>query len=300
MKIIFMGTPEFAVPVLEALHKEHEIVAVYTQAPKPAGRGQKETFSPVHNKALELSLSIYNPKTLRNETAKAEFLSLKADCAIVMAYGLILPKEILNHCKFGAINLHPSSLPLFRGAAPMQRTIMSGELKTAMCIMKMDEGIDTGDILMQQEVTLDEEITYVELSNLMSKLGAELILEVLNNIEHINPTPQVGDFSYAHKITKEEGLLTWNERAIDLTRKVRALNPWPGTYFMLNEEKIKILSAKFSQENHQVKSGTIIDKKNFRIACQEGVFEPTIIQRPGKKALTTKEFLNGFNLPSEL
>jgi methionyl-tRNA formyltransferase len=154
MKIIFMGTPEFSVPTLKALITKHEVIAVYTQAPKPAGRGQREVLSSVHNLANQLNIPVYTPKTLRNIEAQAEFASLGADIAVVVAYGLILPKQVLNAYKYGCINIHPSLLPFFRGAAPMQRTILAGEKETAMCIMQMDEGVDTGDILLMEKVLL--------------------------------------------------------------------------------------------------------------------------------------------------
>lgn len=296
MKIIFMGTPEFAVPVLQAISKQHQVVAVYTQAPKPAGRGHKETYSPIHLKALELETPVFHPKSLRNEASKNEFLSLNADCLVVMAYGLILPKEVLEHCKYGAINLHPSLLPKFRGAAPMQRTILAGEKETAMCIMQMDEGIDTGDILAQEKMFLDEKITYSELSNKMSKLGARMILDTLDNIDHITPIKQIGESCYAEKIKKEEGLLNWQENAVNLNRKVRTLSTWPGTYFMLGDEKIKVLESNFDEEQHNFLPGTIVDKAILSFACSKGIFYPLIIQRAGKKPMPVKEFLKGFKL----
>ena len=293
MKVIFMGTPEFAVPTLEALYKEHQVVAVYTQAPKPAGRGHKETFSSIHNFALKSNIPIYTPKSFRNEDSQAEFKALEADCIIVAAYGLILPKLVLTHCKYGCINIHPSSLPLFRGAAPIQRTILAGDKSTSMCIMQMDEGVDTGDILKQEEVKLDEMITFPELSNSMAKLGAELLLEVLSDIKNIIPKKQQGESCYAKKITKEEGELNWNESGENLMRKVRALNPWPGTFFYNGSEKIKVKEAKFYKEDHNQQPGTVIDSKNLKIACKTGSFQPLIVQKPGKNAMKIEDFLKG-------
>ena len=299
MKIIFMGTPEFALPTLEALNKNHQVVAVYTQRPKPAGRGQAETLSPIHVLANSLNLPVYTPKTLRNSEAQAEFASFKADCAVVIAYGLILPKEILTATSRGCINIHPSMLPKFRGAAPMQRTILAGEKETAMCIMQMDEGIDTGDVLMYQKVDLNSNITYPELSTIMAQLGSEMLHKTLANLDNITPKKQseVGA-SYAAKISKEEAELKWNESAEVLMRKVRALNPWPGTFFIHNNEKIKVFAAEYSIYEHNHKPGAIIDNKTLKIACSEGIFQPLILQRPGKNPTKVEDFVRGYKIES--
>jgi methionyl-tRNA formyltransferase len=296
MKIIFMGTPEFALPALKALHLRHQVVAVYTQAPKPAGRGHKEKLSPIHELALKLNLKVYTPKTLRNELVQAEFSAIKADLAVVAAYGLILPKAILLGCPYGCINIHPSLLPNFRGAAPLQRSILSGTNETAMCIMQMDEGIDTGDVLAMEKVALSDRITYPELSDKMANLGGKLLLEVIDNIDNITPQKQLGEGSYAAKITKEEGELNWHEASEVLMRKVRALSPWPGTYFYNNGEKIKVMEAKNYKESHEHKPGTIIDPNNLIITCSEGLFQPLVLQRPGKNPLKLQDFLRGYSI----
>jgi methionyl-tRNA formyltransferase len=295
-----MGTPEFSAPTLEALHQHHEIIAVYTQMPKPAGRGQAETLSPIHKLANKLNLPVYTPKSLRKAEAQAEFAALKADCTVVIAYGLILPREVLTACPYGCINIHPSLLPSYRGAAPMQRSILAGEKETAMCIMQMDEGIDTGDILLMEKVKLDDFITYSQLSNDMSHLGAKLLLQVLDNIDNITPEKQPIDGSYANKITKEEAELHWEENSEVLLRKVRVLNPWPGTFFYYNGEKIKVFDAKITHEKHNHNPGSIIDEKNLVIACTKGSFQPIILQRPGKKAMPATEFLKGFKLQNQI
>ena len=299
MKIIFMGTPEFALPTLEALHAENKVIAVYTQAPKPAGRGHAQTLSPVHQLANKLNLPVFTPKTLRKLEAQEELKALGADCAVVVAYGLILPKEVLNSFAYGCINIHPSMLPKYRGAAPMQRTILAGEMETALCVMQMDEGIDTGDVLLMERLELDNEITYPQLSENMAKLGAKLILEVVNKINHMVPQKQSEEGAcYANKISKEEGELNWHEDAAKLNLKVRALNPWPGTFFNYNDEKIKVLAAKFETYEHEYEPGAIIDDKLFKIACAKGVFQPTILQRPGKGPVATKDFLRGYKINS--
>lgn len=300
MKIIFMGTPEFALPTLKALSEHHQVVAVYTQRPKPAGRGQSETLSPVHEFANSLNLPVYTPKTLRNLEAQEEFKSIKADCAVVIAYGLILPKEILEATHFGCINIHPSMLPKFRGAAPMQRTILAGEKETAMCIMQMDEGIDTGDILALKKVLLSDDITYQELLENMAKLGSEMLINTLENINTIIPQKQTEVGScYANKILKEEAELKWTEPAEILMRKVRALNPWPGTFFTHKNEKIKVIAAQYTNNKHLLEPGFIENKKTFNIACLEGTFQPLILQRPGKKPTKTEDFLRGYKIEDE-
>jgi methionyl-tRNA formyltransferase len=296
MKIIFMGTPEFAVPTLKALSKEHEVIAVYTQAPKPAGRGHLETLSPIHSLANELNIPVYTPKTLRKEEAQIEFASLGADLAVVVAYGLILPKEVLNAYKYGCINIHPSLLPFYRGAAPMQRTIMAGEKETAMCIMKMDEGVDSGDVLLMEKVSLSDEVNYSMLSRDMADLGAKLLLRVLKNIDTIKPKKQIGEGSYAAKIKKEEAELIWQETSETLMNKLRGLNPWPGTFFYANGEKIKVLEAKIYKEEHSYDPGTIVNEKELIIACAKGMFQPLVVQRPGKRPIEVSEFLRGFKI----
>lgn len=299
MKIIFMGTPEFSLPTLQALHDNHQVIAVYTQAPKPAGRGKKETLSPVHQLANSLGLPVYTPRTLRKVEAQEEFKSLGADCAVVIAYGLILPKEILEATPRGCINIHPSDLPKYRGAAPMQRTILAGEKDTAMCIMQMDEGIDTGDVLSMEKVSLSNEITYLELADKMSHLGAKNLIKVLDNIDQITPQKQTDiNACYANKITKEEAELNWDESAENLMRKIRVFNPWPGTFFYHNNEKIKVLSAKYDDAPHNFKPGTIIDDKLLIIACSQGTFQPLTLQRPGKKPTATVDFLRGYVIES--
>jgi methionyl-tRNA formyltransferase len=294
MKIIFMGTPEFSLPTLQALHKKHQIIAVYTQAPKPAGRGKKETLSAVHKLANSLSLPVYTPRTLRKAEAQEEFSALGADCTVVIAYGLILPQEIIDATPYGCINIHPSDLPKYRGAAPMQRSILAGETETAMCIMQMDAGIDTGDVLSMEKVSLNDEITYPELSDNMAMLGAKNLIKVLDNIDTITPQKQSEiNACYASKIIKEEAELNWNETAENLMRKIRVFNPWPGTFFYHNNEKIKVLSAKYDAASHDFKPGTIIDDQLLIVACAQGTFQPLIMQRPGKNPTATIDFLRG-------
>lgn len=296
-----MGTPDFSLPTLKAIAKEHQILAVYTQPPKPAGRGQVETLSPVHQLAKELNIPVFTPKTLRKAEAQEQLRSLDAECAIIVAYGLILPQEVIDIFPYGCINIHPSMLPKYRGAAPMQRTILDNEKETAMCIMQMDAGIDTGDILAMEKVVLDDKITYPELSKNMSNLGAKLLLSVLENIDDITPQKQTEiDACYANKITKEEAELNWNEDAWQSILKIRVLNPWPGTFFYHNKEKIKVLAANFIELDHKEAPGSIIDSKLLTIACKKDALQPTILQRPGKAPVAASDFLRGYKFNSPI
>ena len=290
-----MGTPEFALPTLDLLAQHHQIVAVYTQGPKPAGRGMKLTPSPVHILADKLNIPVFTPKTLRNEHEQEIFTKLDADCAVVVSYGLILPSKILNAFPYGCINIHPSKLPKFRGAAPIQRTILAGMNETAVCIMKMDQGIDTGDVLKSFEFKLEKDVTSSALMSKCSLIGAELMLEVLANIDNIKPIKQPENGScYAAKIDKKEGQLFWNNIVDFLDQQVRALNPWPGTFFYCGDEQIKVLDSEIIKEPHNLPIGALVEQKTIKIACTDGFFVPKLLKRPGRKVLEPKEFLLGY------
>lgn len=244
-----MGTPEFALPALEELNssKEHNIKAVFTAPPKAKGRGMKLSPSPVGEFADRCGLPIYTPKTLKSEEIQNQINEIKADIIVVVAYGFIIPKPILSSKRFGCLNIHPSMLPKYRGAAPLQRSIINGEKETAVCIMQMDEGLDTGDILMSKRFDLKDDITLIDLHDKCAKLGAELLLETLKNIENISPIKQdslikngkciidgkeLDDKTiYAKKLTKEEAEIFWSEDAFTIDCKVRGANPWPGVHF---------------------------------------------------------------------
>ena len=249
MDIIFMGTPSFALPTLEALNssKQHNVKAVFTAEPKAKGRGMKLSPSPVGEFASKYNLPVYSPKTLRSEEVQKQIYDLEADIIIVVAYGFIIPKSILAAKKYGCLNIHPSMLPKYRGAAPLQRTIMNGEKETAVCIMQMDEGLDTGDILMSKQFSLEEDISLIELHDKCSSLGANLLLETLNNIDKLSPIRQESLIKngrcaidgrvlddkviYAKKLSKEEAEISWSEDAFAIDCKVRGANPWPGVHF---------------------------------------------------------------------
>lgn len=298
MKVIFMGTPDFAVPSLKALQEDpnHEVVAVYTAPPKPKNRGQKVQKTAIHLYAEAQHLDIYNPTSLKSEEVQQQIIALQVDVIIVAAYGFIIPQIILDAKKYGCLNIHPSKLPRFRGAAPLQRTIIEGDKESAICIMQMDAGLDTGDILTQESFAIDDKLTLQELHDYTAKRGAELLIETLNNIDHIEAQPQKEDgLVYAHKLTKEEALIDFHKTAWQINCQIRGMNPWPGAYFKYKEENIKILAAKIIKQQHNYKAGTIIDDK-LSIACGTDILQIEKLQKPGKKAMQRSEFLLGNNL----
>lgn len=297
MKIIFMGTSDFAVPTLEALHKsKHEVIAVVSRPPAEAGRGQKITLSPVQKYAEDLGLKVLYPKSLRKEEAQKEIKDLGADIIVVAAYGNILPKEVLEICRYGCLNIHPSTLPRWRGAAPVERTILAGDTRTSVCIMQMDEGLDTGDILMQQDLAVGNKETSESLRKITAEMGAKLLLETLDNLSSLKPQKQqdVG-VTYADKLQKEEGEINWHDPVEVIDRKIRAFYPWPGSFFEYKGEQIKIIEASCVKKQVSEKPGTVVDDQ-MTIACRGGVVQPAFLQRPGKKSMSLREFLNGFKI----
>jgi methionyl-tRNA formyltransferase len=303
MKVIFMGTPEFSCPALQKLidDSEIEIVAVYTKEPKIAGRGHKITNSPIHNLALQNNLKVITPKTLKTPETQAEFINFKADAAVVVAYGLILPKAILEGTKLGCINIHPSLLPRWRGAAPIQRTIIEGDKETGITIIKMDEGIDSGNMITQEKFTLDNRISSQELEDKLADMGADILLKTLKEINHGNYLETKQDSSlvtYAKKLEKEEAQIDWNLEAEKIHNKIRGLNSTVGTFLTYKNERIKILKSEIiSLENNEI-PGKIISA-NFTISCKRDAIQPLILQRPGKNPLNLSEFLRGFNFNVE-
>jgi methionyl-tRNA formyltransferase len=301
IKIIFMGTPNFALPALQKLidDKDFEVVGVYSKEPQIAGRGHKIQNSPIHNLALQNHLKIFTPKTLKNPETQKGFADLKADLAVVVAYGLLLPKEILQAPKFGCINIHPSLLPKWRGAAPIQRTIMAGDLETGVDIIQMDEGLDSGDILAEEKFNLDDETIYQQLAEKLSQLGANLLVKTIKNLTQnkCRPIKQNNDQAvYAHKLTKEEFLIDWNFSAREINNKIRALSGCGSAYFEINGEKIKIHQARIINElPHNYPTGKIIDDK-LTIACKTGLIQPQILQRAGKNKTNLDGFLRGFSV----
>lgn len=300
MRIVFMGTPAFALPTLEALHAAgHEIAAVYTQPPRPAGRGQKETPSPVHQFALKHHLPVHTPLSLKTPEAQAQFAAHRADIAVVVAYGLLLPKPILEAYPLGCINVHPSALPRWRGAAPIQRTIMAGDSDTALCIMHMNEGLDTGDVLLSEPYNIPKGTTAGALHDLMAKKAGPLVLTTLEGLakKTISPAKQTENgVTYAKKITKEEGRIDWKKPAESLYHHILGLNPAPGAWCVFNGETLKIWDAETVPSPAAAPPGTVIDD-NLLIACGEGALRLLQLQRPGKKRMSADELLRGFPMP---
>jgi methionyl-tRNA formyltransferase len=244
-------------------------------------------------------LNVLTPKKLKAPESIEQFKSLNPDIVIVAAYGLLIPKEFLEIPKHGFINIHPSDLPRWRGAAPIHRTIMAGDEKTAICIMKMDEGLDTGDIILRKEILLDNEITAKELHDKCSELGGKMILDVLDLFEKdkVSYTKQSDEgITYADKIISDEGLLDFNLSAFEVNNKIRALSPKPGAYFIYKNELIKIISAVVEKINENYQLGTVVDDK-LGIACRDSIIRPILLQRNGKKMIYTDAFLRGYDIP---
>ena len=295
MKVIFMGTPDFSVPVLKALHDHHEVICVYTQTPRPAGRGNKIIPSPVHQMAEQLGIEVRTPVSLRKEEAITAFKELNADVAVVCAYGLILPKAILEAPQKGCINVHASLLPRWRGAAPIQRAIEAGDKESGVTIMQMDAGLDTGDMLLKGVVEINDNTTAQILHDKLSEQGAKLIIKVLENIPTPQKQPEIG-ITYAEKIQKSEALIDWNLSSKKIKNKIMAFNPYPTAYFMFNNERIKVFNAVVETIAHNNSVGEILDD-NLLVACGENTaIRLTELQREGKKRMTATDFQKGFEI----
>ncbi len=297
LRLAFMGTPDFAVPALRALHEAgHSIVAVYSQPPKPAGRGQQLQKSPVQLFAEAHNLPVYTPKSLRTPEAQAEFAALRLDAAIVAAYGLILPQPILNAPRLGCLNIHASLLPRWRGAAPIHRALLAGDAETGITIMQMDAGLDTGAMLRKATTPIGPAMTAGDLHDVLAAQGAALIVPTLAAYaaDAIMPEPQPETgVTYAHKLQKNEGALDWSLTAETLARQVRGLQPWPGCYFRYGDETIKLLAAETA--NGSGAPGTLLDTQ-ATIACGTGALRLLRVQRPGKGAISGADWLNGLRL----
>ena len=295
MRLIFMGSPAFSVPVLEALVAAgHEIVAVYTQPPRPAGRGKKQRPCPVHARALALTLDVRHPASLKEAEEQAAFSELRADAAVVVAYGLLLPQELLDAPAHGCLNIHASLLPRWRGAAPIHRAIMAGDRETGICIMQMEAGLDTGPVLYQETISIAPDETTAALHERLSDLGARSIVQSLKDLSQLQARPQssVG-ICYAQKIDKSEAQIDWSLPAEILDRRIRGLSPFPGAWAMLRGERVKFLgSALISCEQPLASAGTVLDD-DLGIACGSGALRITRLQRAGKSAQSSAEFLRG-------
>lgn len=291
MRIIFMGTPEFSVGTLDALHEAgHEIVCVYTQPPRPAGRGKQLQPSPVHRRAEALGIPVRHPLTLRDTDALADFLALDADVAVVVAYGLILPQPVLDAPRLGCINVHASLLPRWRGAAPIQRAILAGDQVTGITIMRMQAGLDTGPMLAKARVPVEDK-TSGELHAELAEVGARLLVDTLAGIEHLRPEEQNDlEANYAAKIDKAEARIDFTRSAELIEREVRAFAPFPGSWLQLDGERIKVLKAHVIGVNGA--PGTVLDDQ-FTIACGDAAIRPAVVQRAGKPAMAVADFLRG-------
>jgi len=291
MTIAFMGTPDFAVPALVALHEAgHELVCVYTQPPRPAGRGKKLQPSPVHRKAEELGIEVRHPTSLKNQDAQAEFAALQADVAVVAAYGLILPQAVLDAPSYGCLNIHASILPRWRGAAPIHRAILAGDAETGVTIMQMEAGLDTGPMLAKVITPIDAKTTG-ELTEELAELGANVMVGVLNDLEHLAAIPQDnGAATYAPKIDKAEARIDWSKPAEEIERLARGLAPFPGAWFESDGERVKLLRAELAEGSGN--PGEVLNE-NFTIACGSGAIRPLRLQRAGKPAMDREDFLRG-------
>jgi methionyl-tRNA formyltransferase len=288
-----MGSPDFAVPSLNALVEAgHEIVAVYSQPPRPAGRGKGERRTAVHERAEELGIEVRTPKTLRNEEEQTCFRELNADLAVVAAYGLILPKPVLEAPRLGCINVHASLLPRWRGAAPIQWAILAGDETSGVTLMQMDEGLDTGPMLMRHTVDIREK-NAGQVTEEMANLGARLLVQWLDNPAPAEPQPIAGA-TYASKIDKAETRIDWGRSAAEIERQVRAFAPAPGAWFEANGERIKLLAAELIDRS--AKPGEVLDDE-LTIACGTGAIRPLKVLRAGRAPMSPEELLRGFQVP---
>ena len=310
MKIIFMGTPIFSAPVLQALvDAGHDVVASYSQPPRRSGRGKALTPSPVQARAEALGIAVRTPVSMRDAEAQTEFAAFGADVAVVAAYGLILPRAVLDAPTRGCLNVHASLLPRWRGAAPIQRAILAGDAETGVCIMQMEAGLDTGPVLLREATPIDGK-TAGALTDELSAMGARLMVQVLADFDTYPPVTQPEDgVTYAAKIDKAEARLDFTQDAEAVERQVRAFNPAPGAFFQISGERVKVLAADvFPGEGRGPASsglplgpgfrrGTISDD-HFTIACATGAIRPSLLQRAGRSPMTAAELLRGFPIPA--
>ncbi len=298
LKLIFAGTPDFAARHLAALLSSgHEVVAVYTQPDKPAGRGQKLTASPVKELALAHDLPVYQPASLRNEAAQAELAALGADLMVVVAYGLILPKAVLDTPRLGCINVHGSLLPRWRGAAPIQRSIWAGDAETGVTIMQMDVGLDTGAMLRKVTCPIASDETSASLYDKLAGLGPQALVDTLDAMAAGDTAAEPQDdalANYAEKLSKEEARIDWSMDAVAIERCIRAFNPWPISWFDVAGQTVKVWQAEVVAQDHGQAVGTLLkaDKQGIEVATGQGVLRLLTLQPPGKKAMSVSDLLN--------
>lgn len=300
MRVVFMGTPDFSVPALENIAKKYEVVAVVTQQDRPKGRGHKMQYTPVKEKAIELEIPVYQPKRVKDPEFVDILKTLKPDVIVVIAFGQILSKEILELPKYGCINVHASLLPKYRGAAPIQWAVINGDKKSGVTTMYMAEGLDTGDIIDTSEIVLDEKETGGSLFDKLADLGGKLILNTLDKLETGTATRTRQDdarSTYAGKITKELGKIDFTKSAAEIERLIRGLNPWPSAFTYMDDKMLKIWNADVLEETVEEDPGTIteVNKKFIKVATGEGYLLLKEIQLEGKKRMNVTSFLNGYN-----
>jgi methionyl-tRNA formyltransferase len=298
MRVIFMGTPDFSVPVLEALvDAGHDVVAVYSQPPRPAGRGKKDRPSPVQARAEALGLPVHHPVSVRTEEAQAVFAAHQADIAVVVAYGLILPQVILDTPTYGCLNIHASLLPRWRGAAPIHRAIMAGDVETGVCIMQMEAGLDTGPVLLREATPIAAAETTGSLHDRLSAMGAALVVEALAQLPELSPEAQPEDgVTYAAKIDKAEARVDWDRPAGEVANHICGLSPFPGAWCDVAGERVKLHVAEVV--GGEGTPGAVLD--GFTIACSEQAVRITRAQRPGKKPMDASDVLRGLDLGDRL
>ncbi|WP_421167597.1 methionyl-tRNA formyltransferase [Aeromonas dhakensis] len=298
LKLIFAGTPDFAARHLAALlSSDHEVVAVYTQPDKPAGRGQKLTASPVKELALAHDLPVYQPASLRKEEAQAELAALGADLMVVVAYGLILPKVVLDTPRLGCINVHGSLLPRWRGAAPIQRAIWAGDAETGVTIMQMDVGLDTGAMIRKMSCSIAADETSASLYDKLAELGPQALVDTIDAMAAGNTAAEAQDdalANYAEKLSKEEARIDWSMEAVTIERCIRAFNPWPISWFEVADQTVKVWQAEVITQDHGQRAGTLLkaDKQGIDVATGKGVLRLLTLQPPGKKAMSVTDLLN--------
>ncbi|MBF0563354.1 MAG: methionyl-tRNA formyltransferase [Alphaproteobacteria bacterium] len=300
LPVVFMGTPDFAVASLEAVSTRHEVVCVYSQPPRPAGRGHKEQPSQVHRSADALNIPVRTPTSLKPPDTQQAFAARNADIAVVAASGLILPAPLLEAPRLGCINVHASLLPRWRGAAPIHRAVMAGDPLTGITIMRMDAGLDTGPILMQEAVPISPLTTSGALHDVLAALGARLVLTAIDGLAAgLTTVPQPADgVTYATKLAKDEGRLDWNQPAATLANLVRGLSPWPGAWFEHDGTRVKVLEAVLLPGGTFPNAGlpgTILDER-LTVACCDGALRLLVVQRPGKGPVAAEAFLRGYAL----
>ena len=296
MRVIFMGTPEFSVPALRALSARHDVVCVYSQPPRAAGRGQKSRNTPVHAAAEELGIAVRTPPRLKSEDEQAAFAALGADVAVVAAYGLILPRPVLDAPRLGCLNIHASILPRWRGAAPIHRAVMAGDAETGVAIMQMEAGLDTGPVLAGARTPIGADDTTGDVHDRLAQMGAGLIVDVLDRLPLAAVPQPAGGVTYAAKIDKAEARVDWTRPAAEVDRLIRGLSPFPGAWCLAGTERIKLLRSRVVPGSGA--PGQVL--RGFTVACGQGAIEVTEVQREGKRPMPVADALRGLDLPEVL